>query len=127
MRRLKTTEVAHVRTALMRKQNNTCPLCERKFSTKRVAALDHDHDTGYVRDVLCVNCNGKEGKIKNLVRRASGDLTDIQWLENLVKYLKKHETPQHGGVFHPTHKTEAEKRLERNAKARKRRAEAKKK
>lgn len=89
-------------------------------------ALDHDHDTGYIRDVLCLNCNQFEGKTKNIASRCKGKLTRKDWLDNLLKYWERHEEPQHGGIFHPTHKTEEEKRLERNAKARKKRAALKK-
>lgn len=89
-------------------------------------ALDHDHQTGYIRDVLCLNCNQFEGKTFNGARRSKNKLTEIQWLRNLLEYWERHETPQHGGVFHPTHKTEEEKRLAKNAKARKKRAAIKK-
>ena len=49
-------------------------------------------------------------------------MTEHQWLFRLLKYYERHQTPQHGGILHPTHKTEAEKRLARNKKARERRA-----
>lgn len=122
MRKLKTTEVAPVREALKKAQGNKCPLCERPFGTKRLAALDHDHATGFVRGALCMNCNGMEGKINNRVKRAAGLMDPLDWLKNLVAYLEHHNTPRHGGLVHPTHKTEAEKRDARNAKARARRA-----
>ena len=103
-------------------------LCQEPVSAaaKKKPCLDHDHTTGYIRDVLCLNCNGVEGKIFNLARRAKAKKTPIEWLHRLVKYYARHETPQHGGLFHPTHKTPEEKRLARNAKARKRRAALKK-
>lgn len=89
-------------------------------------ALDHDHTTGYIRDVLCLNCNGIEGKIHNLARRGGGSRGSYDFIRALIRYWERHEKPQHGGLFHPTHKTEEEKRLARNAKARKRRAALKK-
>lgn len=68
-----------------------------------------------------MNCNGIEGKLFNLVRRMGKHMTPEQALYNVIAYWERHSTPQHGGVFHPKHKTEEEKRLARNAKARARR------
>lgn len=125
-RRLKTTEVAPARDILVKQQGRVCPLCQGKFGTGKDPVLDHDHKTGFVRDALCRNCNGIEGKIYNLANRAKGKLTVEQWMANLHAYWERHKQPQHGGVLHPTHKTEAEKRLARNKKARERRARLKK-
>jgi len=85
-------------------------------------ALDHDHQTGYIRDVLCVNCNGIEGKIFNLATRCVGKIGVLEFLKRLVAYHERHLEPKHGGYIHPTFKTDVEKRLAANAKARKRRA-----
>lgn len=127
-RRLKTTEVGPARDILKKRQDNICPLCLGKFTPKgKQPVLDHCHVRGYVRDVLCRNCNGLEGKVYNLARRGQNGGTPLDWLKRLVAYHERHSTPQHGGVLHPTHKTEAEKRDERNRKARARRAAAKKK
>ena len=124
--KLKTKHIPIVRERLRKAQGSICPLCKGKMTaTTKKPALDHDHQTGFIRDTLCLNCNGIEGKVFNLARRAKHKLTTTQWLENLVAYHKRHEEPQHGGVIHPTHKTEAEKRLARNLKAQKKRAAAK--
>lgn len=96
-----------------------------KANSKKNPALDHDHSTGFIRDVLCLNCNGIEGKVFNLARRAKNNLTEQEWLENLIAYHKRHAVPQHGGILHHTHKSEEEKRLARNKKARLKRAAAK--
>ena len=120
MKRLKTTQIPIARKKLLKAQGGVCPLCLNKLGGRgKQPALDHCHTTGYIRDVLCLNCNGIEGRIFNLTRRAKGRLATALWLTNLVEYYKRHESPQHGGWFHPTHKTEAEKRLARNTKARK--------
>ena len=84
--------------------------------------LDHDHSTGFIRDVICRNCNAMEGKIRNIARRSKNGMTEIDWLENMLNYWKRHQSSQHSGLIHPTHKTPAEKRELRNAKARKKRA-----
>lgn len=88
--------------------------------------LDHCHVTGNVREALCRNCNGIEGKIFNLARRAKRDRTPLEFLMSLVEYWDKHlNNPS--ALLHPTHKTADEKRIARNAKARKARAAKKKK
>lgn len=69
-----------------------------------------------------MNCNGIEGKVHNLARRACGKSTVDVWIQSLLDYWKAHEVPQYNGIFHPNHKTEEEKRIARNKKAKKRRA-----
>lgn len=54
---------------LVRKQGGTCAIC-RKRGAKHV---DHDHDSGEVRAVLCFYCNRGLGKFREdrgLIRRA---------------------------------------------------------
>ncbi|MCP4342364.1 MAG: hypothetical protein GY799_26680 [Desulfobulbaceae bacterium] len=123
-----------VRMQIQVAQGNKCPLCKANFGDgklvgKRIVpkytpVLDHNHDNGRLRGVLCNNCNGMEGKIKNRVRRASRDLSDIEWLENLLTYWKLHVEPRSPYTY-PTHKTADDKRIARNKKARLRRAQAK--
>lgn len=126
-RRIKAGQVPAIRTALLKQQGYRCPICTGPMtaSSKKRPALDHCHTTGFLRDVVCINCNGVEGKVFNLARRAKAGLTVEEWLRNLLSYYERHSTPQHGGVLHHTHKTEEEKRLARNAKARKARAKLK--
>ena len=127
MSRLTTAQVAPARAKLLQLQKYKCPLCQGSMKGGgKKPALDHSHVTGYIRGVLCLNCNQFEGKTYNGANRSKGNLTPQQWLQNLLDYWKLHETPQHGGILHPTHKTAEEKRLATNAKARKKRAAAKK-
>ena len=127
MRRITRSQVPAVTVALLKRQENKCALCDGPLGprTKKTPALDHDHGTGYIRGVLCVNCNGIEGKIHNLVRRAGHAGGKLEFLGRLLAYWELHSTPQWGGIFHHTHKTEEEKRLERNKKAAQRRKKAK--
>lgn len=122
MRRLKRSEVAKVRDQLMIKQGQKCPLCERSFKGRGAVkpALDHDHVTGKIRQVLCLNCNGMEGKVFNLARRALKGYPDV-WIQRLSKYWATPALP----LLHPTHKTDAEKRERTNRLARERRAKLK--
>lgn len=126
LRKLKASEVAQVREAIRTKrQKGICPLCDTKVAAAQ-ATLDHDHTTGLIRGVLCRNCNGIEGKIKNLVRRAKRALSPDEWMRNLLDYHAWHKTDR-TNLIHPSHKTATEKRLALNAKRRRARAKAKKK
>lgn len=119
--RLKTTQIEQARAIIQKSQGNICPLCERKFSTRVVGCLDHDHATGFIRGVLCRACNRFEGQVNNRVTMAGAKEDPVKFLHNLLKYWELHKTPQ--TIYrHPTYRTEEEKRLERNAKAAARRA-----
>lgn len=40
---------------LIKKQNFCCAICKKPF--EKTPNIDHDHDTGIVRGLLCSNCN----------------------------------------------------------------------
>lgn len=108
-----------IKKQLVAKQNGVCPLCKRditRFDSIN-QCVDHDHDTGVIRAVLCRNCNGIEGKVRGLAIRCATKDGYEDWLKRLADYLILHRTPQTTWI-HPTHKNEAEKRMARNAKAR---------
>ena len=60
-------------------QNNSCGICGKHATefTKRLS-VDHDHDTGVVRGLLCSNCNAGIGLL--------GD--NIEALERAITYLQ---------------------------------------
>lgn len=67
---------------LLLKQDGCCKICRThhtKFS-KRLA-VDHDHNTGKIRGLLCMYCNTGLGKFK--------DSTSL--LTEAINYLKEHE------------------------------------
>lgn len=127
IRRLTVTEVEAVRVRLQVHQGNKCLLCgcSLKGKVRGGPALDHCHDTGFIRGVLCMTCNGGEGKVKSAaVRYGGGNESYLSWLKKLVDYLTLHSTPQYR-FLHPTHRTEDEKRELKNKRARKRAKEKK--
>jgi len=63
----------------LKEQNHCCAICNRHQSKfKRKLAIDHDHKTGKIRDLLCAGCNVDVSVVEDR-------------LEVLLKYLKKHK------------------------------------
>lgn len=60
-------------------QNGICALCKERQLTDP-PYVDHDHETGAVRELLCVNCNAGLGNFKE----------NISFLKLAIEYLKKH-------------------------------------
>jgi hypothetical protein len=54
-------------------QNNCCAICKEPFISTKNTHLDHCHDTGKIRGILCASCNHGIGKFKDspkLLQRA---------------------------------------------------------
>lgn len=100
-------------------QGNRCAICKLPLPATK-AVLDHCHSGGHVRATLHSGCNSLLGKVENNYKRY-GVPNVAAFLNGAAAYLQRHETNQ-TGMIHPTHKTDDEKRLARNAKARKARA-----
>jgi len=68
-------------TKLLVEQDNKCAICqyESKPTDKFTLCVDHDHETGKVRGLLCNNCNRSLGLLKD----------NIIVLNNAIKYLEK--------------------------------------
>lgn len=124
MRKIARTQMRAWTLQTLKQQGGVCLLCREPIdpSLPRQAVADHDHNTGEMRGILCRPCNGGEGRVANAAGRWGARSMDydkiIPWLKNLIEYLERPGL----GVMYPTHKTEEEKRLARNAKARKTRA-----
>ncbi len=84
---------------LERRQNFQCPLCLTPLTVSS-GCLDHDHFTGIVRGVLCRNCNGIEGKIKNLVVRGRRGAPLPEYLQRIVAYWEMHSTDKTGLIYY---------------------------
>ena len=102
----KSLQIKQIKERLLASQGSQCPLCEIDMDTiePKNRCLDHDHDTGLVRAVVCRNCNSMEGKITNCIRRAKRKLTKEAWFYNLIDHWALSTT-----IMHPTHKTPDQK------------------
>jgi len=49
-------------------QKNRCPICSDHFDEKR-SHVDHNHETGEVRGILCNNCNSLLGLAKDTTEK----------------------------------------------------------
>ena len=117
MQRLKVSEVSVVRAQLEAQQGGRCAICS--LPIKR-ACLDHNHTTGAVRGACCSGCNALLGKVENNHARY-GVQNLAAFCNGVAAYLARHNINT-TGYLHPSHKTEDEKRLLRNTRARKARA-----
>lgn len=50
---------------MLERQGHVCGICGKGPSGKRRLAVDHDHETGGVRGLLCGECNMGIGKFKD--------------------------------------------------------------
>lgn len=48
---------------MFREQNGSCAICQYQYTDGRVLQIDHDHNTGTVRGLLCKKCNTYIGMI----------------------------------------------------------------
>ena len=122
--RLKTTQVAGVLAQIVKKQGGKCAVCGHPFTLRDKPVLDHCHSKGYIRGALHNSCNGTEGRVKKLAQRGHIGISAEKYVIGLGKYLEKHVVPQYQYI-HPSHKTDDEKRLAKNKKARATRAKLK--
>jgi hypothetical protein len=114
--------VGPFRTKMLAAQRGIDPITGRQITDP---VLDHCHKTGHVRAVLQRWTNGVFGRLENWASRLGGEMDPVVFLRASADYIETHRTTP-SGVLYPTHKTEAEKRDARNAKARKDRAAARK-
>ncbi len=65
--------------SMLEAQNGVCALCERRKAT----TVDHDHETGKVRSLLCNACNSALGKLYD----------DPVLLRKAARYVEGHKPP----------------------------------
>jgi hypothetical protein len=113
--KLKATDIKPTRDGMYLAQSGRCKLCSFHI-VKGEDVLDHCHETGAVRAVLHRSCNSLLGKIENNYRYYG--VRDLAaWAHGVPGYLQHHQVNR-TGLLHPAHKTEDEKRIRRNKKAR---------
>ena len=76
-------------------QNNRCAICDihELETAKKRLCVDHSHNTGVVRGLLCMPCNSAIGLLKdksNIVRKAADYLDKKQLIDidNVIKLRK---------------------------------------
>ena len=65
---------------MLKNQSGVCAICEKKCSSGRALAIDHDHSTNKVRGLLCNRCNRGLGMF----------MDDPKLLSTAALYLKKY-------------------------------------
>lgn len=65
---------------------NVCGICGDKCPSGRSLAVDHDHETGIIRGLLCVNCNKGLGNFKDNITLLK---TAIIYLESYKEALEE--------------------------------------
>jgi hypothetical protein len=65
---------------MFEEQNGLCAICENPDSTGRLLGVDHDHESGTIRGLLCSNCNTALGLVKE----------DPEILSRMIDYLEAH-------------------------------------
>jgi hypothetical protein len=68
--------------AMLEKQGYKCKVCGQEHKESRYGRIivDHDHETGKIRGLLCQPCNMTLGTSKD----------NIETLKGLIKYLEDH-------------------------------------
>lgn len=65
--------------SILRKQKGVCAICKLQNSNGRQLAVDHNHETGAIRGLLCGKCNQSLGLFQN----------SIDNLKVAAKYLRR--------------------------------------
>ena len=64
---------------MLKSQNGVCAICCNPEKKKRLA-VDHCHNTGKIRGLLCARCNTSIGRFND----------DVELLQKAIDYLKTH-------------------------------------
>lgn len=63
--------------ARLREQGGGCAVCKRPPKPGKSLHVDHDHETGYVRGLLCFSCNAALGHFQDDIDRIDAALTYV--------------------------------------------------
>lgn len=125
--RIKATEIKSVKLTILKEQGWTCAVCGRGLKTKwktdsKFIHLDHCHETGHIRGVLCRVCNIVEGKAWNSYKRQTKkDKRSVNSYLKIIKGLAFYYDNHKSHLIHPTHKTKEEKKELTKKRAKRRR------
>jgi len=64
---------------MLAEQGGTCAVCKAPPKNKRLH-VDHDHETGAIRGLLCVFCNTTVGRVE-----------DQEHYQRILAYLQHHK------------------------------------
>ena len=70
---------------MLHRQHGQCAICRKRFRPGRPAVVDHHHETGLVRGLLCSACNYTLGQLHE----------DRGWLRRAASYLVAPPAPLH--------------------------------
>ena len=62
-------------------QNGVCAICKQECKTRKSLSVDHDHETGDIRGLLCNRCNRGLGLFRD----------DPEVLKNATRYLQSNK------------------------------------
>lgn len=103
--------------SLVDKQNGTCAICQQP-PKKQFLYVDHCHETGRIRGLLCAGCNAALGVFKDsveMLERAIGYLNSVEGEEREMRWGNKLLKPPHDrrprGDDHYKNKQSPEERL----------------
>lgn len=106
---LKTKDIKPTRDKILAAQGGVCLICG---EVPDKPCLDHNHDTGFVRGVLCNKCNLYEGIILRGWKQSGIKTNRNDWLIQFANYLESPET----SLIHPKNKTKKNKRFKASTK-----------
>ncbi|ANM46501.1 endonuclease VII [Morganella phage vB_MmoM_MP1] len=107
--------------SMFKAQQGLCLICGLELDKDvQKNHLDHDHaldgdKAGKVRGLLCNLCNGTEGQMKHKFNRSGlkSKIDYIEWMENLLSYLKSDYTQNN---IHPQYVVDKSKEFSRLSK-----------
>ena len=111
MSRIRVQDIKPLRELKLQEQQGLCALCGEPLKIEE-AVLDHCHRSGFIRGVIHNKCNTLLGKIESFVHRYKHPNVE-SFLRGCYLYM---ETTT--DIIHPTHRTDEERKLLRNKRAR---------
>lgn len=117
MKRLTYKQIPEYREAQLDRQEGVDPITMRPVDNP---CLDHDHVTGHVRQVLDRDTNAFEGKVFNAWRRYLR-YKGVPLARAIIGLLDYYGLNYSDNPLHPSWRTEDDKRILRNKRAKRRR------